>query len=184
MEEEGRNSAAAVPAQSYEEDILPRYREALYVGLNSYQNHVQSRSRTSLGSVFKIGSRYGPLPHIIGSDEYIHDNSCGLVTEESISSETSHFDFSLAGEPYDVRLSAAGGSHTTAADLYGMGHTPNKKGEMEPLVSAASDFKAMLEAALLSSYKFYDEDSTTPPDLMSHNSTNLHAELDHGTSME
>lgn len=24
-------------------------------------------------------SAYGPLPHIIGSEEYIHDNSCGLA---------------------------------------------------------------------------------------------------------
>ncbi|XP_068644458.1 uncharacterized protein [Aristolochia californica] len=186
IEEDGRNSEAAIPAQSYEKDILPRYREALSLGLSSYQNHVQSKNRTSLGSVFRIGSRYGPLPHIIGSDEYIHDNSCGLVTEDSIPSETSHLDFILAGEQYDVRPSAGeGGSHpTVAADLYGMGNPPNKKGEVESLVSAASDFKAMLEAALLSSYKFYDEDSTAPPDLISHNTRNLHAELEHATFSE
>ncbi|KAF8370151.1 hypothetical protein HHK36_031781 [Tetracentron sinense] len=99
-----------IPAQSYEADILPRYKEAISLGLSSYRDHMQKTNRTSsAGSLLKTGLAHGPLPHIVGSEEYIHDNSCGLAVQ--------------------------------------VGN--------EPLVSAASDFKAMLEAALLSPYKFY-----------------------------
>uniref|UniRef100_A0A0E0LM87 Uncharacterized protein n=1 Tax=Oryza punctata TaxID=4537 RepID=A0A0E0LM87_ORYPU len=67
-----------VPAQDYERDILPRYKEALHVGLSSCKDHFRSKG-CSTTSVFRAMSAYGPLPHIIGSEEYIHDNSCGLA---------------------------------------------------------------------------------------------------------
>lgn len=46
---------AGVPAQSYEVDILPRYKEALSLGLSSYKHHLQKSNRsTSSGSLFKV----------------------------------------------------------------------------------------------------------------------------------
>lgn len=46
---------AGVPAQSYEVDILPRYKEALSLGLSSYKHHLQKSNRGSAsGSFFKV----------------------------------------------------------------------------------------------------------------------------------
>lgn len=46
---------AGVPAQSYEVDILPRYKEALSLGLSSYKHHLQKSNRgSSSGSLFKV----------------------------------------------------------------------------------------------------------------------------------
>ncbi|XP_058088360.1 uncharacterized protein LOC131235148 isoform X2 [Magnolia sinica] len=187
MKEDIKNSVhAGIPAQSYEVDILPRYKEALSLGLSSYKHHLQKTKITaSTGSVFKIGSARGPLPHIIGSEEYIHDNSCGLAIDNFMSDAAS-LDFRHAVEPNSLHSSSGeSGSHARFnADLFGMEQGPSEKDGIEPLVSAALDFKAMLEAALLSPYKFYDEDSPSLPDAVSGYNNNveyLHAK-DHATS--
>ncbi|KAF8411219.1 hypothetical protein HHK36_003764 [Tetracentron sinense] len=148
-----------IPAQSYEADILPRYKEAISLGLSSYRDHMQKTNRTSsAGSLLKTGLAHGPLPHIVGSEEYIHDNSCGLAEDTIFEGES--FDFNHVLEPKGVSSNTGRlGSNTMfSPDLFeGEQGTSEKAIQVgnEPLVSAASDFKAMLEAALLSPYKFY-----------------------------
>ncbi|XP_026410562.1 WASH complex subunit 2-like [Papaver somniferum] len=162
-----RTGDTSIRAQSYEEDILPRYREALSVGLSSYRGHMQKTNRTSpSGSVFKSGLASNCLPHIIGSAEYIHDNSCGLT--DDFSSESSSLDFSHLLGPKQATFSAIKfGSESSDAifsDVFGAPQGQTEKDRSDPLVSAALDFKAMLEAALLSPYKFYDEGSSSLSD--------------------
>ncbi|KAI3937095.1 hypothetical protein MKX01_015310 [Papaver californicum] len=162
-----RTGDTSILAQSYEEDILPRYREALSVGYSSYCDHMQKTNRTSLsGSVFKNGLASNSLPHIIGSAEYIHDNSCGLT--DDFSSESSSLDFSHLLQPKQASFSTIRfGSESSDAifgDIFGAPQGQTEKDISDPLVSAALDFKAMLEAALLSPYKFYDEGSSSLSD--------------------
>lgn len=46
---------ADIPAQDYETDILPRYKEALSLGLTSCRNHLQSTKKGhSTSSVFRV----------------------------------------------------------------------------------------------------------------------------------
>ncbi|XP_077243283.1 uncharacterized protein LOC143883850 isoform X2 [Tasmannia lanceolata] len=183
MKEDARNPEVGIPAQSYEVDILPRYRDALSLGLNSYRHHLQKTNMiSSTGSFFKLGSARSPLPHIIGSEEYIHDNSCGLTNEDFISG-TAPLDFGSVVEPNGLHPNRGerGSNDMLSADLFGMEQGPSEK-DGEPMVSAALDFKAMLEAALLSPYKFYDESSSLP-DAVSGNINRVHGKLDHVTSM-
>uniref|UniRef100_A0A1D1XM07 WASH complex subunit FAM21 n=1 Tax=Anthurium amnicola TaxID=1678845 RepID=A0A1D1XM07_9ARAE len=123
-----------IPAQSYELDILPRYKEAVSLGLKSYKDHLKRANKSYSGSsASNVWSVRGPLPHIIGSEEYIHDNSCGLI----------------------------GPNDLFNPNLFGMEQGPSEEDGNKPLVSAALDFKAMLEAALRSPYKFHDEGSSS-----------------------
>lgn len=49
----------SIPAQDYETDILPRYKEALSVGLISCKNYLQSANRgKSVGSFFSVSFSY------------------------------------------------------------------------------------------------------------------------------
>eukprot|EP00268_Persea_americana_P048254 TRINITY_DN5081_c0_g1_i1.p1 TRINITY_DN5081_c0_g1~~TRINITY_DN5081_c0_g1_i1.p1 ORF type:complete len:661 (+),score=160.82 TRINITY_DN5081_c0_g1_i1:245-2227(+) len=163
---------AGVPAQSYEVDILPRYKEALSLGLSSYKHHLQKSNRgSSSGSLFKFGLACGPLPHIIGSEEFLHDNSCGLATDDFIL-ESEPLDFGPKAGP-DVHSNAGGSRAMLNADLFGIEKDPSEKEGNEPLVSAALDFKAMLEAALLSPYKFYDNESSSLPDAVGGQNDNV-----------
>lgn len=175
---------AGVPAQSYEVDILPRYKEALSLGLSSYKHHLQKSNRgSSSGSLFKFGLACGPLPHIIGSEEYLHDNSCGLATDDFIL-ESEPLDFGTKAGP-DVHSNAGGSRAMLNADLFGIEKDPSEKEGNEPLVSAALDFKAMLEAALLSPYKFYDNESSSLPDAVggqNNNVEDMHAKMDYISS--
>lgn len=154
MKREEAPVKAGIPAQDYETDILPRYKEALSLGLTSCKNHFEKKSH-STRSYFSAGTTHGPLPHIIGSEEYIHDNSCGLTEEFAVG--TSLLDFSHILEPTGASSAPEGhdppelfGSH-----MFGMHQDPPEQDE------AALDFKAMLEAALMNTYKFYDEDSSS-----------------------
>lgn len=47
------SSKTSVPAQDYEKDILPRYKEALSVGLSSCKNLLQN-TKQSKGSVLRV----------------------------------------------------------------------------------------------------------------------------------
>nr|XP_019701983.1 WASH complex subunit 2 isoform X1 [Elaeis guineensis] len=161
MKDSAESSVQAdIPAQDYETDILPRYKEALSLGLTSCRNHLQStKKRHSTTSVFRTGLANGPLPHIIGSEEYMHDNSCGLT--EDFALETSQLDFSWIVDSKGISSEAEehGPSDLFDSPMFGMQQGLPEKDGTEPLVSAALDFKAMLEAALLNPYKFYDEES-------------------------
>ncbi|KAG1368186.1 hypothetical protein COCNU_14G006540, partial [Cocos nucifera] len=68
---------------------------------------------------------------------------CWIVDSKGISSEAEEH----------------GPSDLFDSPMFGMQQGLPEKDGTEPLVSAALDFKAMLEAALLNPYKFYDEES-------------------------
>uniref|UniRef100_A0A0E0ALG4 Uncharacterized protein n=1 Tax=Oryza glumipatula TaxID=40148 RepID=A0A0E0ALG4_9ORYZ len=139
-----------VPAQDYERDILPRYKEALHIGLSSCKDHFRSKGRSTT-SVFRAMSAYGPLPHIIGSEEYIHDNSCGLADDMQPLSD----DFSWLRE-FQSESSDSRTADISESQIFGA-QRGYEKGETDSVVSAAREFKAMLEAALVNPYKFYDD---------------------------
>ncbi|XP_064971725.1 uncharacterized protein LOC135616450 isoform X5 [Musa acuminata AAA Group] len=87
------SAQAGIPAQDYQKDILPRYKNALSLGLNSCRKHLHGIERRHMTS--------------------------------SVSRDMT-----------------------------------------DPVASAASDFKAMLEAALLNQYKFHDEESLSVKDIL------------------
>ncbi|ERN03477.1 hypothetical protein AMTR_s00003p00268540 [Amborella trichopoda] len=155
------STEASIRAQSYEADIMPRYKEALSLGLSSYKQHLQSR-KSSAASVYKFGSARGELPHIIGSEEFMHDNTCGLT--EDLILETTTLGFSHKSSPEQLRLGAGAGVQAMLnPGFFGIDQDATDKDVSEPLVSAPLDFKAMLEAALISPYRIYDEDSSSQP---------------------
>ncbi|TVU38413.1 hypothetical protein EJB05_11781 [Eragrostis curvula] len=100
-------------------------------------------------------STHGPLPHIIGSEEYNHDNSCGLADDAQPLTD----DFSWLREFQGESLDSGAGDlfESQTLDL----QQGSGKGETDSLVFATREFKAMLEAALVNPYKFYDDVSTT-----------------------
>nr|CAD1819323.1 unnamed protein product [Ananas comosus var. bracteatus] len=181
MKESTRTSVQVqVPAQDYELDILPRYKEALSLGLTSCKNHLKGKDR-STSSIFRAMPIYSPLPHIIGSEEYLHDNSCGLV--DDFTSRSLPADFSWVGDSKGVS------SDSEVPDIFGShvlgAQQDSNKDETDPLVSAAQDFKAMLEAALFNPYKFYDEESVLAHDPINDRSAEHRYEnVDLGTSKE
>ncbi|XP_020096058.1 uncharacterized protein LOC109715462 isoform X2 [Ananas comosus] len=181
MKESTRTSVQVqVPAQDYELDILPRYKEALSLGLTSCKNHLKGKD-CSTSSIFRAMPIYSPLPHIIGSEEYLHDNSCGLV--DDFTSRSLPADFSWVGDSKGVS------SDSEVPDIFGShvlgAQQDSNKDETDPLVSAAQDFKAMLEAALLNPYKFSDEESVLAHDPVNDRSAeHTYENVDLGTSKE
>ncbi|KAK3127401.1 hypothetical protein QOZ80_7AG0572800 [Eleusine coracana subsp. coracana] len=147
-------SLSQVPAQDYERDILPRYKEALHIGLASCKDHFRKKGRSTT-SVFRAMSTYGPLPHIIGSEEYNHDNSCGLADDGQHLTDDFSWLRESQGESLDSDAGDLLGSQTLELQQ------SSGKGETDSLVSATREFKAMLEAALVNPYKFYDDVSPT-----------------------
>ncbi|KAF0905986.1 hypothetical protein E2562_009007, partial [Oryza meyeriana var. granulata] len=146
-----------VLAQDYECDILPRYKEALHIGLSSCKDHFRSKGRSTT-SVFRAMSAYGPLPHIIGSEEYNHDNSCGLADDVQPLND----DFSWLRE-FQSESSESCTADNSESQIFGA-QQGYEKGDTDSVVSAAREFKAMLEAALVNPYKFYDDASITAQD--------------------
>jgi hypothetical protein len=136
-----------VPAQDYERDILPRYKEALHIGLSSCKDHFRSKGRSTT-SVFRAMSAYGPLPHIIGSEEYIHDNSCGLADDMQPLSD----DFSWLRE-FQSESSDSRTADISESQIFGA-QRGYEKGETDSVVSAA----------LVNPYKFYDDATITAQD--------------------
>ncbi|CAD6217595.1 unnamed protein product [Miscanthus lutarioriparius] len=148
------STQSQVRAQDYERDILPRYKEALHIGLASCKDHFQKKGRSTT-SVFRAMSTYSPLPHIIGSEEYNHDNSCGLADD----AQTMTDDFSWLRE-FQGESSDSGPDDLFGSQMLGV-QQGFEKGETDSLVSASREFRAMLEAALVNPYKFYDDASIT-----------------------
>lgn len=146
-----------VPAQRYEEDIVPRYKEALLSGWNGYKQYIQKSYRnTSEVIPHKVGWSNGQLPHIIGTEEFMRDNSCGLTEDRIFRMDPLELDGDAEGE--DIHFSEMAGTRTLLeADWSGTESDKDDQVGMEPAVSAALDFKAMLEAALRSPYIPYDD---------------------------
>ncbi|CAN6211999.1 unnamed protein product [Urochloa humidicola] len=163
-----------VRAQDFERDILPRYKEALHIGLASSKDHFRKKGRSTT-SVFRAMSTYNPLPHIIGSEEYNHDNSCGLADDAQIVTD----DFSWLRE-FQGESSDSGPDDLIGSQMLGV-QQGFEKGETDSLVSASREFKAMLEAALVNPYKFYDHASTTARDVSLENTST--SEVHHDTDL-
>lgn len=123
-------------------------------------------SSKSVRSFFSTAAPHGQLPHIIGSEEYNHDNSCGLIDDLALGPQP--LDFGSLAEPSGTSSVATehDPSYLFRPQMFSMRQDSPWKDGSEPLVSAASDFKAMLEAALLSTYKFYDEESSSTHDVV------------------
>ncbi|WOL07712.1 hypothetical protein Cni_G16459 [Canna indica] len=152
------SAQASIPAQDYEKDILPRYKSALSLGLASCKKHLHGTGRNHTSSIFrKTASAYSLLPHIIGSEEFIHDNSCGIT--ENLSVRNPLLDFGLIVESKQASSTAEEPPNLFGPDLFGIQGGSSGKVMADPLASAATDFKAMLEAALLNPYKFYDDET-------------------------
>ncbi|XP_042469952.1 uncharacterized protein LOC122052484 [Zingiber officinale] len=164
-------SAQGIPAQDYEKDILPRYKTALSMGLTSCKKFLNNKERGhKTNSIFRTGSSCGPLPHVIGSEEYIHDNGCGIT--ENSSSRNLNLDFSLIME--SQQASSVDSPDLFDHDMFVVQSGSSEKDSADPLASAAADFKAMLEAALLNPYKFYDEESSSVDIRSTMNSVQMH----------
>ncbi|CAL5072126.1 unnamed protein product [Urochloa decumbens] len=166
------STQSQVRAQDYERDILPRYKDALHIGLSSCKDHFRKKGRSTT-SVFRAMSTYNPLPHIIGSEEYNHDNSCGLADDAQIVAD----DFSWLRE-FQGESSDSGPDDLIGSQMLGV-QQGFEKGETDSLVSASREFKAMLEAALVNPYKFYDNASTTARDASLENTSA--SEVHHNT---
>ncbi|OEL27100.1 hypothetical protein BAE44_0011878 [Dichanthelium oligosanthes] len=100
-------------------------------------------------------TRQSPLPHIIGSEEYNHDNSCGLAVFlffQIDDAQTITDDFSWLRE-FQMDSSDSGPDDLFGSQMLGVQQC-FQKGETDSLVSASREFKAMLEAALVNPYRF------------------------------
>lgn len=151
-------SEVCVPTQRYEEDIVPRYKEALLSGLNGYKQYIQRSYRnTSEAIPHKVGWSNGQLPHIIGTEEFMRDNSCGLTEDRIFGMDPLELDADAEGEGICLASEMAGTRSLLEADWSGTESDKDDQVGMEPAVSAALDFKAMLEAALRSPYIPYDD---------------------------
>lgn len=160
-----------MPSQSYEDDIIPRYREAVATAWNVYEQHICKpyMRASSYHKSRMLGERWHKqLPHIIGTEDFMRDNSCGLAEDRTVDA----FDFesdaerdgaNMAAEMADTKILPEGEWSGSESDV-----SDEQVGSFKPSVSAALDFKAMLEAALRSPYIPYkgdvlpgDADSTT-----------------------
>ncbi|XP_015694687.1 uncharacterized protein LOC102719134 [Oryza brachyantha] len=161
MESMRGSMQSQVPAQDYERDILPRYKQALHIGLSSCKDHFRSKGRSTT-SAFRAMSACGLLPHIIGSEEYIHDNSCGLADDVQPLNDDFGWlrDFqSESSDSWTTNISESQTTNISESQISGAQRS-YEKGETDSVVSAAREFKAMLEAALVNPYKLYDDDAT------------------------
>ncbi|XP_057847514.2 uncharacterized protein LOC131057373 isoform X2 [Cryptomeria japonica] len=151
-------SEASLPAQGYEEDIVPRYKEALVTGWNAYRQYIKKTSRnTSEAIPHKVGWNDGNLPHIIGTEEFMRDNSCGLTDDRNLGMDPLDFNSDPEREGIHLESEMAGSRTLLEANWPGTDSDKDDQVGVEPAVSAALDFKAMLEAALRSPYIPYND---------------------------
>lgn len=157
-----------LPKQSYvagyDSQIIPRYKEAVLTAWEAFEgfktnksglqtSDVKSRGRSQ---IVQIGASM-KLPHIIGTDEFMRDSHCGLAanfktpevytraarSDAESGSDTDRDEANLAEEMVGGRPWLEGEWSMSESETSG-----HQGGVLEPAVSAALDFKAMLEAAL------------------------------------
>ncbi|THU61937.1 hypothetical protein C4D60_Mb07t28500 [Musa balbisiana] len=161
------SAQAGIPAQDYQKDILPRYKNALSLGLNSCRKHLHGIERRHMtSSVSRTGLVYRPLPHVIGSEEFIHDNSCGITENTSLGNPQLDLGLILESKQASSVAEELDSLDLFGPDIFGNQQDSSEKDMTDPVASAASDFKAMLEAALLNQYKFHDEESLSVKDIL------------------
>ncbi|CAL9103900.1 unnamed protein product [Musa textilis] len=156
-----------IPAQDYQKDILPRYKNALSLGLSSCRKHLHGIERRHMtSSVSRTGLAYHPLPHIIGSEEFIHDNSCGITEKTSLGNTQLDLGLILESKQASSVAEELDSLDLFGPDIFGNQQDSSEQDMTDPVAYAASDFKAMLEAALLNQYKFHDEESLSVKDIL------------------
>ncbi|XP_073393337.1 uncharacterized protein [Physcomitrium patens] len=160
----------------YDSQIIPRYKEAVLTAWEAFEgfktnksglqtSDVKSRGRsqvlgiflaTTFSEIVQIGASM-KLPHIIGTDEFMRDSHCGLAanfktpevytraarSDAESGSDTDRDEANLAEEMVGGRPWLEGEWSMSESETSG-----HQGGVLEPAVSAALDFKAMLEAAL------------------------------------
>ncbi|KAG0557095.1 hypothetical protein KC19_11G101700 [Ceratodon purpureus] len=146
--------------EGYDSQIIPRYKEAVLVAWEAFEGFRTSKTSDVKSRRNSQASQTRPsmkLPHIIGTEEFTRDIHCGLgdfkfleVTARASSSEpvesgsdTDRDEARMAAEMVGGRTWLEG--EWSASESETSGH---QGGVLEPAVSAALDFKAMLEAAL------------------------------------
>ncbi|KAL3699160.1 hypothetical protein R1sor_017182 [Riccia sorocarpa] len=161
---------AFAPTESYEDEILPRYKEAVSTAWATFEEinrqHDQAsrrlRSRNRVLRSLDYDGHLHLVPHIIGTDEFARDIHCGLAELRhkrppdgfEVDSDTERESVDLAAELVGTESVSEGGWSEPESDLGDQG------GGFEPAVSAALDFKAMLEAALRNPSLPYDGNSS------------------------
>ncbi|BFI42279.1 hypothetical protein MPTK2_8g07480 [Marchantia polymorpha subsp. ruderalis] len=160
------------PTESYEDEILPRYRDAVSTAWATFQEishqHDQAsrrlRSRNKVLRNLDYDGHLHLVPHIIGTDEFARDAQCGLadlrhkrpiVDGFEVDSDTEREGADLAAELVGAGSVSEGEWSDPESDLGDQGDG------FEPAVSAALDFKAMLEAALRNPSLPYDGNTST-----------------------
>ncbi|URE19061.1 hypothetical protein MUK42_11031 [Musa troglodytarum] len=112
------------------------------------------------------GLAYRPLPHIIGSEEFIHDNSCGITEKTSLGNTQLDLGLILESKQASSVAEELDSLDLFGPDIFGNQQDSSEQDMTDPVAYAASDFKAMLEAALLNQYKFHDEESLSVKDIL------------------
>ncbi|KAJ7533730.1 hypothetical protein O6H91_13G061300 [Diphasiastrum complanatum] len=147
-----------IPLESYESQIIPRYKEAAFTAWNAYDQSGKRVSRLSPLVVSQRDHYRQSLPYIIGSEDFERNADCGL--RENLILEASKYDddFETDGATSQAKLVISSVTtdierSTTGSDASDVEHLQRQG---EPVVSAALDFKAMLEAALRGPYVTYD----------------------------
>ncbi|KAG6551444.1 hypothetical protein Mapa_006867 [Marchantia paleacea] len=160
------------PTESYEDEILPRYKDAVSTAWATFQEishqHDQAsrrlRSRNKVLRNLDYDGHLHLVPHIIGTDEFARDAQCGLadlrhkrpiVDGFEVDSDTEREGADLAAELIGAGSVSEGEWSEPESDVGDQG------GGFEPAVSAALDFKAMLEAALRNPSLPYDGNTST-----------------------
>ncbi|XP_024515145.1 WASH complex subunit 2 [Selaginella moellendorffii] len=141
--------------ESYEGDIAPRYKEAVTTAWNEHLKLSRSRE-----------ARPRSLPYIIGSEEFMRDPHCGLPDLRDKASTSVTREYDSEAEKDGVNMAAemvAGGVISDGEWSEPSNEAPEDQDHHEPAVSAALDFKAMLEAALRASYVTSDDGSRMDP---------------------
>ncbi|XP_024540574.1 WASH complex subunit 2 isoform X2 [Selaginella moellendorffii] len=155
--------------ESYEGDIVPRYKEAVTTAWNEHLKLSRSRE-----------ARPRSLPYIIGSEEFMRDPHCGLPDLRHKASTSVTREYDSEAEKDGVNMAAemvAGGVISDDEWSEPSNEAPEDQDHHEPAVSAAMDFKAMLEAALRASYVTSDDGSRMDP---IYEPANLNAENETG----
>lgn len=160
-----------MPSQSFENDIVPRYKEAVATAWSIYEKHIHKSYKRGSHKSRILSERWQKqLPHILGTEEFMRDNSCGLAEDRSTDMEAfeSESDADRDGANMAAEMAVTGTFSEREWSDSESDVSEEQIGSFEPAVSAALNFKAMLEAALRSPY-------------IPHNDGSL---VSHGSSME
>jgi WASH complex subunit FAM21 len=146
--------------ESYDAQIVPRYKEAVLTAWDAFQGFSSRKSSQEFSDVTSRTHQALPtkkLPHIIGTEEFMRDDHCGLadfkipeVNARAPSSEPVESGSDTDRDEARMAADMVGDRPWLDGEWFASGSetSEHQGGVLEPAVSAALDFKAMLEAAL------------------------------------